>query len=152
MISFRVYVDASGLQDLRNEIQQRLANLVARSAQDLLAYEKAVFDTEGAINGECWLDISDITRKKREAHGVDPNNPILHARGMLRSAYNVDMDVSIPMPRCSLYFRDLYDVWDTGTVNLPEAHHFGRGFRYPMRPLFDSDVVEQRMVTLFSTL
>ena len=146
MMSFELRVDTSGLQQLRTELQSKLATMTAVAAAELMEYEKQVFDTEGAVSGAKWQPISEATKQKRQRMGVNPNNPVLQARGVLSRSYRVMFDTSFPTSRCSLYFDDIYTIWDSDLLLIPDAHHFGFGRRYPKRPLFNEEVVEQRIV------
>jgi len=145
MMSFELRVDTSGLQQLRVEVQNLIASATALIAAELMEYEGEVFETEGAASGEKWQPISEATKQKRQRMGVNPNNPILQARGILSRSYKVFFNPSFPIANCTLYFDDVYSIWDKELVNLPDAHHFGAGPRYPRRPLFNEEVVEKRV-------
>ena len=140
-------VDTSGLRrKIREVVETKM-----RAAMDAVnEYEWLVFKTEGEQAGSRWKSISDTTRRIRQQFGVSPDNPILHARGVLSRAWEVRGDLDLQRANITLQFNDVYNVWDQTrgfpALELASAHHHGYGRRYPRRPLFSPDTLRAHVL------
>jgi hypothetical protein len=139
MMSFRMNVNMEGLKQLRGEVENKIKEIVHIGAIGLGEYERGVFNSQGKLAGSEWKPITERTKKKRAKYGVNPNNPILQARGVLVRSFNTGYTVGFPESEINLKFGVVLSEWDEHRIDLVKAHHEGNPPRYPKRPLFTSE-------------